>query len=711
MEDKKNLKLIIICVLVLLAIIGGTIAVIFTGDSNGDSAGDTNNSIENNVGNKGQKPSQNQGQNGGQSNQQSTGLDIELSDDMFIKAVEYTNADSETESAYKNSVVIDLNNGSPKCTNSSVKIEGTTVTILAGGKYTITGTMEEGQIIVNPAATDKDNVKILLDGVSVSNSKNAPFISKAGGKTVIALKDGTENVINDLRQVNANNSSNNTSSNDANATDIDSTETEEDNDSAIWCENDLSINGSGKLKVTANYESGIKSKDDLVVYSGELNVDAANNALVGNDSVAIKSGTFTLKSDNNGIRCKTNDDASKGYIVIDGGKFDITVSGSAIKSEFTAIINDGYIKVLAGSDAVHGEYGVQINKGNIIAAKCEEGIEGAYVVINDGEVDITASDDGINASGIGDTTNSKDNGFGMQMPEGFQKPENGEMPEGFQKPENGQRPENGQMPEGGQFPDGFQMPENGEIPEGFQKPENGQFPEGFQFPDGMQPQRPGKGDSSSDSAGNGNSNSNSNSGVTVSVTSYSSIGKQLNDVTANAKGGMGGMGGFGVEEASLIINGGTVKINAGGDGLDSNGYLIINGGTLYVNGPTNGANSPIDAGKEIIFNGGTSVIVGSSGMLEAPSESGKQNTIVATFNSLAANSVVVVKDEAGNEIVSYESPKAFAAFVYSSDKLETGKTYTVSSGDTVLATLTISSTVTTSGNMMGGFGGMGGFMR
>ena len=221
MEDKKNLKLIIICVLVLLAIIGGTIAVIFTGDSNGDSAGETNNSVESNAGNKGQKPSQNQ--NGGQSNQQSTGLDIELSDDMFIKAVEYTNADSETESAYKNSVVIDLNNGSPNCTNSSVKIEGTTVTILAGGKYTITGTMEEGQIIVNPATTDKDNVKILLDGVSVSNSKNAPFISKAEGKTVITLKAGTENIINDLRQVNANNSSN-----DANGTDIDSTETEED---------------------------------------------------------------------------------------------------------------------------------------------------------------------------------------------------------------------------------------------------------------------------------------------------------------------------------------------------------------------------------------------------------------------------------------------------------------------------------------------------
>lgn len=673
MEDKKSWKPILICVVLLIAIICGVLAVVFTGtDTEGtDTKG--------NVADGAVNPGQNQGPNNGQGTQanQSSGIDIELSDDMFIKTVEYTNADMETESAYGNSVLIDLNNGSPECANSSVKIEGSTVTILAGGKYTITGTMEEGQILVNPALSDEENVKILLDGITITNSKSAPFVSKAAGKTVITLKDGTENIFNDLRQVN------NESSND-----IDSTETEEDNDSAIWCENDLSINGNGELTVVADYESGIKSKDDLVIYSGVISIDAANNALVGNDSVAIKSGTFTLKADNNGIRCKTNDDESKGFIVIDGGEFDITASGSAIKSEFTAIINDGNIKVEAGSDAVHGEYGVQINKGNIVATKCEEGVEGAYIVINDGDVDITASDDGINASGIGEST---DDGFGMDMPnngqfpDGFQMPENGEMPEGFTKPENGQRPENGQMPENGQFPEGFQFPDDMEIPEG------------------MQPQRPGKDKNSLDSKGNG--------GVTVKATSYVLNSNMISDTVANAKGGMGGMGGFGVEDASLIINGGTIKINSGGDGLDSNGEIAINGGKVYVNGPTNNGNSPIDAGKGSTINGGEVIIVGSSGMLEAPSDSGKQNCIVVTFNSLEGGSVITVKDEAGNEVMSYESPKAFASLVYSSDKLEKGKTYSVSSGDTVLATLTIDSTVTTSGNMMGGFGGMGGFMR
>lgn len=625
MEENKNAKLIlVISIIALLAIVGVVVAFVLMG---GDKEGNTGNGQ--NTGNEQSADNGNKNNQTGNQDNTQTALDISLSEDMFVKSVKYTNADMETEESYSASVVIDLNNGSPKCANSSVKIDGTTVTILAGGKYTITGTMEEGQILVSPGAADENNVKIMLDGVSISNSKKAPFVSTAAGKTVITLKKGTQNIINDLREANTENSTDSSAS----AT----TETEEDNDAAIWCANDLSINGLGSLKVTANYDNGIKSKDDLVISNGVIDVDAAQNVLAGNDSVAIKAGTFTLKGGNNGIRCKTNDDSTKGYIVIDGGTFDIQVTGSAIKSEFTVIINSGKLSISAGNDAVHGEYGVQVNNGSVSAPKCEEGIEGAYIVINDGEVDITSSDDGINASNsIGETTDSNNgNNFDMNMfnpdnakPEGM-KPEDatGENP-GMQKPNRGQRP-------------------NGEVP---------------QMP---------------------------------------------NDA---ARGGKGGMGGMDVEDASLIINGGKIRVNAGGDGLDSNGEITINGGEIYVNGPTNNGNCAIDSGKEILINSGTAIIVGSSGMLEAPSTNGKQNTIMAVFNSLPAGSVVAIKDEAGNEIMSYESPKTFSSLIYSSDKLETGKAYTVSSGETTLGTLTISQTVTTLGNGVE-MGGMGGFMR
>ena len=247
MEENKNAKLIlVISIIALLAIVGVVVAFVLIG---GDKEGNTGNGQ--NIGDEQSADNGNKNNQTGNQDNTQTALDISLSEDMFVKSVKYTNADMETEESYSASVVIDLNNGSPKCANSSVKIDGTTVTILAGGKYTITGTMEEGQILVSPGAADENNVKIMLDGVSISNSKKAPFVSTAAGKTVITLKKGTQNIINDLREANPENSTDSSAS----AT----TETEEDNDAAIWCANDLSINGLGSLKVTANYDNGIKS--------------------------------------------------------------------------------------------------------------------------------------------------------------------------------------------------------------------------------------------------------------------------------------------------------------------------------------------------------------------------------------------------------------------------------------------------------------------
>ncbi|MBQ8730685.1 MAG: carbohydrate-binding domain-containing protein, partial [Lachnospiraceae bacterium] len=161
MEENKNAKLIlVISIIALLAIVGVVVAFVLIG---GDKEGNTGNGQ--NTGNEQSADNGNKNNQTGNQDNTQTALDISLSEDMFVKSIKYTNADMETEESYSASVVIDLNNGSPKCANSSVKIDGTTVTILAGGKYTITGTMEEGQILVSPGAADENNVKIMLDGV------------------------------------------------------------------------------------------------------------------------------------------------------------------------------------------------------------------------------------------------------------------------------------------------------------------------------------------------------------------------------------------------------------------------------------------------------------------------------------------------------------------------------------------------------------------
>ncbi len=162
------------------------------------------------------------------------------------------------------------------------------------------------------------------------------------------------------------------------------------------------------------------------------------------------------------------------------------------------------------------------------------------------------------------------------------------------------------------------------------------------------------------------------------------------------------------QNASLTITGGTINVNANGDGLDSNGTLIVSGGTTYVSGPTNGGNGAIDCDNASI-SGGTVVAAGSSGMAVNFGSDSTQASMLVTFDStVSADTKVVLKDSDGNTILSYTPEKDYQSVVISSPDIEVGETYTVSAGDES-QTIEMTDTIYGSGNHMGG-GGMGGGM-
>ena len=172
-------------------------------------------------------------------------------------------------------------------------------------------------------------------------------------------------------------------------------------------------------------------------------------------------------------------------------------------------------------------------------------------------------------------------------------------------------------------------------------------------------------------------------------------------------GGHGGMNDT-QEEAIIDINGGEVYVNAGGDGIDANGYIYIDGGVVNVDGPTNDGNAPIDYGLGIIINGGELIAAGSSGMLESVSEESKQYNITYVFSETqSAGTTVQLLDESGNVVMEYTPSKQFNAVVLSSDKLTDG-TYTIKSGS-YEDTIEVSSVVTSNGK--GGIMGPGGQMN
>lgn len=159
---------------------------------------------------------------------------------------------------------------------------------------------------------------------------------------------------------------------------------------------------------------------------------------------------------------------------------------------------------------------------------------------------------------------------------------------------------------------------------------------------------------------------------------------------------------------SLVISGGTIHVNAEGDGLDSNGTLTISGGTIYVSGPTNSGNGALDSNGTMSISGGIVVAAGSTGMAQTFDQSSTQASLSYTFTSVQqAGTVITLKDASGNVIASFTPDKQFQNVIISAPDLATGQTYSLYSGNTLVESITLSGMVTSvgSGGMSSGFGG------
>ena len=173
---------------------------------------------------------------------------------------------------------------------------------------------------------------------------------------------------------------------------------------------------------------------------------------------------------------------------------------------------------------------------------------------------------------------------------------------------------------------------------------------------------------------------------------------------SNAYGRFGGDP-FGTDNAaSLEISGGTLWIDAEGDGLDSNGALLVSGGAVYVSGPTWGGNGAIDYGSSGTVTGGTVIAAGAAGMAENFGPGSTQGSILLNVGDQAAGSPVSICDESGQVLASFTPAKAYQCVVLSCPGIRQGGTYTVTAGS-FSQTLTLESLLYGSG---GGFGGQGG---
>lgn len=660
---------------------------------------------------------------------------VELASLQADELVAYDEYDDDVSWSAESSTQIALNGSSAAVSGAGASLNGSTVTISAAGTYVLSGKLS-GSVVVD--AGKDDLVHLVLNGAEISNASGPAIHSKQADKTVLTLAEGTENSLIDGASY-------------ANA------EEEDAPTAALFSQDDLTINGTGKLTITASYKDGITSKDDLKIVGGTLAITAADDGIAGRDLAAFKGGDIAVEAGGDGVKT-TNTAADKGYLVIQDGAFRIHAVNDGLQAENSLLITGGSFDIVTGGGSTKAEkkqesdlmqrggFGrsrdasAQSSTAATATAEAAENADTASeesesdsakglkagvdlyiqagtfkldtkddavhsntnIGISGGELSIAAGDDAIHADQAVLIT-----GGSIKITASVEGIEGADI-----------------QIAGGEInlaasDDGINATEGSES-ETMTVP-SGDMP---QDPPADMPQAQGQQPDAPGAAGTA-----AQQGAEQQVTEQQAAGEQATEQQAAGEqateqqaagqqaggmrgpGGMGG-GGFGAAgNAKLTISGGTITVNAGGDGLDANGSITMSGGTVIVNGPTSSGNGSLDYDGTFEISGGTLIAAGSAGMAQAPSESSAQASVMMTFPStLEAGTLVTLKDSTGNALVSYAPVKAFQTITISTPELKAADTYSFSTGDTEVVSFTLGESVTyvnESGVTTGG-GGFGG---
>ncbi len=503
---------------------------------------------------------------------------------------------------------ISLNGSSVSINGGGAACSGTDINITGEGTYIISGTLDDGKIVVNSVG----KVQLVLENADITCSDSAPVCVEAADKVFITMAEGTENTLSDGSAY------------------VYADETVNEPDAVIFSHDSLTLNGSGTLNINANYNEGIACKDDIVIAGCTLNITSVGNGIKGKDYVAVSGAAINVDSQKDGIKSTNIEDADMGFVYIKDGTINITAQEDGIQTDTEFIAEEGTINIVSGGGADSAEpkqnndFGMGGDRGGWQSwnetAETEtteedttiskKGIKGAELIyISGGTFNIDSADDTLHSNGAITINNGN-----ITMKSG----------------DDGIHADSQLNIDGGTVT----------IAQSYEGIEAANIAVG---------------------------------GGTVDVTS--------SDDAFNASDGtsQGAMGTY--SDASLIIHGGTVYVDSGGDGLDSNGNMIISDGITLVNGPTNSGNGALDGNGEIICSGGLLIASGSSGMAEAPSNSSAQYSVSASLGSTqAAETLITLCDENENEILSFAPSKTFDHIVISSPEIEHGKTYTINIG-------------------------------
>lgn len=569
----------------------------------------------------------------------------------------FSSRDSDTSFSEK-TVNITLSDSGISSDSDSVSVSDGKILLKEEATYIFSGTLSDGSIIVD--APDTAKLQIVLSDTAVTSKSFAALYVLSCDKVFLTLDENTENSL----------------INGGKFTQID----ENNVDGAVFSKQDLTINGNGKLTVSSPAAHSLVCKDDLVITGGDIVLESASHGMDVNDSVRIKDSSLLIEAGKDGIHCENEDNAEKGFIFIESGKFDINSEGDGISAGTTMEILGGEFNILTGGGFENAEIKTSENWGGFRGGKGDMGKR-----------------EPVNAMGQPDTGMGRpEMGMGQQntptsIPEepsdmSFVSGEDAFTEDTVSDSESIKGIKSGASLyiSGGTFSinsadDGIHSDSDINISGGefFVKTgDDGVHAENTFFFSG------GEIDISESYEGLEALHIELTGGMADIVSSDDGINAAGGTDSSGFGGFRGGDmfgGGMSAGNGSILISGGTVFINASGDGIDANGTLEITGGEITVTGPTVGDTATLDYDRSAVISGGTFIGTGASGMAQTFSDSA-QGVISVSVGNCSAGTKITLKNSNGDTLIEFTPSLSFAVVILSSPDIVKGEEYILEIG-------------------------------
>lgn len=566
--------------------------------------------------------------------------------------MDFSYSDRDLDASYDESsaTAIALSDEGVSIAGSGASVQDGLTVIESAGTYVVSGSLSDGAIQV--AAGEQDKVRLVFDGVDI-HCEDGPAVSVLSADTCfITLADASSSSLSDGASYTL-------------------AEGEDEPNATLYSKADLTLNGTGSLAIAGSYRHAVCSKDDLVIAGGSYRLSSAEDALRGKDCVKIADGEFSIDAGGDAVVSTNDEDADRGFVSIDGGSFSLTAgddgiqaaryvrlaggtfdmqaADDAVHSDVDALVGGGTFSIAAGDDAFHAEESIAVQEATVDVSSCYEGIEGAQVYLQGGDVRIVADDDAVNAASPDASQDDVAEQEEAPGQEGAVPGREGAVP-GQEGAVSGQ---DAAMPDQGEQAPPSAMPADGR---------NGEW----SGPDGS-------GGQGAADAGAGDLSQGIADRPAQPNADASGAAPQ-----ADAAGGGAGMG-----DASCVIEitDGYYVLESGGDTLDSNGSIAFGGGVVLAQSAMGTSDFALDYDIEATVDGGVLIALGGTGMAQSLT-SGSQAFAMANVEGSAGETISVV--DANNEVLaSFTAQRDFAAAVVSASGMVEGSTYRIVVGDAV----------------------------